>query len=96
MLCFARYSMVETVIVATNLSESEREFMIDFTDLLPFFRKAYTNSTVVMVRNCLDTEMQSQADAQYYFLREFLEERLTRDLAPYRSLVLSLTIVDDD
>lgn len=49
-----------------------------------------------MVRDCLETEEQSNADAQYYFLREFLEERMMRELRPYRSQVLSLSICDDD
>ena len=57
-LCFARYSLIETVIIATNLAQEEREFNIDFTNLLPFFRNAYSNSTVVMVRDCLETEEQ--------------------------------------
>ena len=59
-----------------------------------------------MVQDCLDNtdhkkydefmNATEDEDAQYYFLREFLEERLTRELGPYKSLVLSLIIVDDD
>ena len=89
-LCYARYSLSETLIIATNLSEDSRDFTLDLTAILPFFKKSFSNSTVVMVRNCLDSEDTQHAEAQYYFLREFLEERLTRELAPYRSLVLSL------
>ena len=55
-MCFARYSLIETVIIATNLSEEEREFSIDFSALLPTFKKTYQNSTVIMVRDCLDEE----------------------------------------
>lgn len=55
-LCYARYSLIETVIIATNLTEEEREFQIDFSALLPTFKKTYQNSTVIMVRDCLDNE----------------------------------------
>lgn len=95
-LCFARYSLIETVIVAINLSDKNQEFNIDFGPLVPIFREACSNSTVVMVRDCLDSEDNPNSDAEYYFLREFLEERMTRELRPYRSLVLSLSACDDD
>jgi hypothetical protein len=55
-LCFARYSLSETLIIATNLSEDQRDFTLDLTAILPFFKKTFANSTVVMVRNCLDAE----------------------------------------
>jgi hypothetical protein len=74
-LCFARYSLIETVIVAINLSDKQQEFNIDFSPLVPIFRENCSNSTVVMVRDCLDSDDNPNSDAEYYFLREFLEER---------------------
>lgn len=55
-LCFARYSLIETIIVMVNVSDKEKEFSIDFGPLLPIFKQAYSNSTVVMVRDCLESE----------------------------------------
>ena len=91
-LAFARYSLMETVIIATNLSEQEKAFYVDAAALMPTFKRAYSNNTVVMVKNCL----QDHSDPQYYFLREFLELREIRELAPYHSMLISLQIIDDD
>jgi hypothetical protein len=53
-LTFARYSMMETVIVAINLSDSNRSFYVDSSALMPTFRKAYSNNTVIMVKDLLN------------------------------------------
>jgi hypothetical protein len=88
-LAFARYSAMETMIICTNLSESERTFFVDAQALMPTFKQAYQNNTVVMVKDCIN----DQVEPVYYFLREFLELRETRTLRPYRSSVVSLQVI---
>ena len=46
-LAFARYSHMETIMVATNLSDKERTFYIDASALMPTLRQAYSNNAVV-------------------------------------------------
>jgi hypothetical protein len=53
-LCYARYSLMETVLISTNLSDKSRSFFIDASALMPTFRKAYSNNTVVMVKDCIN------------------------------------------
>jgi hypothetical protein len=36
-LVYARYSLMETAIVATNLSDENRRFFMDLTQLLPVY-----------------------------------------------------------
>ena len=91
-LCYARFSLMETVIIATNLSDDTRKFFLDLSQLLPVYQKAYTNNTVVMIKNVISDD----SDPSYYFLREFIELRKQQSLPSYRSLMISVTICDDD
>jgi len=91
-LCYARYSLMETCLIATNLSDKTKSFFIDASALMPTFRKAYANNTVVMVKDCIN----ETNDPQYYFLREFLEQKEIKTLRPYRTSMVSLQIIDDD
>lgn len=91
-LCYSRYSLMETVIIATNLNEKSQNFSFDLTSLIPVFKKAYDNNTVVMVKNVIS----GQAEPEYYFLREFVELKQIKNLPPYRSLMISLTICNDE
>ena len=85
-LAFARYSHMETIMVATNLSDKERTFYIDSSALMPTLRQAYSNNAVVQVKDCI----REIEEPKYYFLREFLELRETKTLRPYRSSIVSL------
>lgn len=60
---------METAIIATNLSDQNRRFFLDLSQLLPVYQKAYTNNTVVMIKNIISDDK----DPEYYFLREFIE-----------------------
>ena len=91
-LCYARYSLMETCLIATNLSDKTKSFFIDASALMPTFRKAYANNTVVMVKDCIN----ETNEPQYYFLREFLEQKEIKTLRPYRTSMVSLQIIDDD
>ena len=91
-LCYARYSLMETAIVATSLSEHKQKFYLDLSQLLPIFKKAYANNTVVMIKNVIS----DQEDPEYFFLREFIELRALKTLPAYRSLMISVTICEDD
>jgi len=91
-LAYARYSLLESVIIATNMSDKTQKFLIDMQNLLPTFKKAYPNNTVVMVKNIIS----EQGDPEYYFLREFIEARNVKTLPAYRSLMISVTICEDD
>lgn len=91
-LAYARYSLMETMIIATNMSDHPQKFIIDMQNLLPTFKKAYPNNTVVMIKTIISGE----SDPEYFFLREFVEAREVRSLPAYRSLMISVTICDDD
>lgn len=65
---------------------------MDLTQLLPTYQKAYTNNTVVMIKNIICDDK----DPEYYFLREFIELNQTKNLPPYHSLMISVTICEDD
>jgi len=91
-LCYARYSLMETVIIATNLNEATRSFQLDLSNLTPIFKKAYSNNTVVMVKSLIS----ELAEPDYFFLREFVELKQEKVLPPYRSLMISLTICQDE
>ena len=47
---------METVIIATNMCEATRKFTLDLSQLLPTFKKAYGNNTVVMIKNVISDE----------------------------------------
>jgi hypothetical protein len=91
-LVYARYSLMETAIIATNLCETSRKFFMDLSQLLPVYQKAYSNNTVVMIKNIISDDK----DPEYYFLREFIELHSAKTLPAYHSLMVSVTICDDD
>lgn len=69
MLAYARYSLLETAVIATNLNDAEVTFYVDTTPMQQLFKKNYPDTTVVMVSDWL----QPQTPPQYYFLREYLQ-----------------------
>jgi len=83
---------METCIIATSLSEHTIRFTLDLSQLLVTFRKAYPNNTVVMVKNVLGDD----SDPEYYFLREFIEIKQVKNLPAFRSIMISVTICEDD
>jgi hypothetical protein len=91
-LVYARYSLMETIIVSTSLCDRTVRFCLDLGNLLDVYRKAYPNNTVVMVRNIIN----DSSDPEYYFLREFIELRSLKVLPAYRSILLSITICEHD
>mmetsp|Transcript_5356 Transcript_5356/g.8269 ORF Transcript_5356/g.8269 Transcript_5356/m.8269 type:complete len:541 (-) Transcript_5356:1308-2930(-) len=92
LLVYARYSLMETVIIATNLADKNQRFTLDLSQLLPVFEQAYSKNTVVMIKNVIS----DLGETQYYFLREFIELRQPKQLPPFRSMMISVTICDDD
>lgn len=50
---FARYSLQETAIIATNVNEVEAQFYIDYTPLQNIYKQTYSMHTVVMVTDWL-------------------------------------------
>ena len=87
-LCYARYALMETAIIATNMTDYNKKFYIEMTSLLPIFKKAYPNNTVVMIKNVISDDK----EPEYFFLREFIELRSLKSLPAYRSLMISVTI----
>lgn len=68
MLAFARYSLLDTAIVATNLNENDATFWVDMNELSQIYLKTYAENTVVMVSDWLKDD----SPPQYYFLKELL------------------------
>ena len=54
-LSFARFSLVETAVVAINLNDSEVWYYVDMQPLVPLFMKAYDANTVIMVSNWMSS-----------------------------------------
>ena len=65
--------MVETIIVASNLSECQVSFVIEYGKLQNIFERKNKDNAVIIVKNLLDQGM------QYYFMKEFLQLK-TRSL----------------
>jgi hypothetical protein len=91
-LTYARYSLMETVIVATNLGDYKQKFNFDLSQLLKTYRQAYSNNTIVMIKNVINEAM----EPEYYFLREFVVMKVPKTLPPFGSLMISVSICDDD
>jgi len=70
-LAFARYSLQETAIIATNVNDIETQFYIDYSPLQNIYKETYSNHTVIMVTDWLKPD----TPAQYYFLKELLSLR---------------------
>jgi len=79
---------METAIIATNMTDLNKKFYIDMTSMLPIFKKAYSNNTVVMIKNVISEDK----EPEYFFLREFIELKSLKNLPAYRSLMISVTI----
>lgn len=92
-LCYARYSLLETCVIATNISDQTAKFTLDMTNLLPIYEKAYGGNTVIMVKNIISDAV---TDQEYYFLREFVELKQVKTMPAYRSIMISLTVCQDD
>ena len=86
MLTFARYSLMETAVVSTNLSDQNVTFWVDMAALATLYLNIHDSSTVVMVTNWINPEQ----PAEYYFLREFLLMKKVLTLQPYHSLVYGI------
>lgn len=67
-LAYARYSIMETAIIATNLSDKEVNFWIDLSAVASLYLKIHLTNTIIMVTDWINNDLQPE----YYFLREFL------------------------
>ena len=90
---YARFSLSETIVVATNMSDQPQQFYLSLQNLLPTFKQAYKNNTVVIVKSVLHHD---DDEPDYLFLREFVETRNLKSLPAFRSLMISVTICEDD
>jgi len=88
---FARFSYSETAIIAINFSNYQVSFFIDFTNLLPYFKKYYHSKTVVIFFDWNDENMKD-----YYFLVELMSEKMEFTLPPFGSTCKAIIICKDD
>lgn len=91
-LTYARYSLQETAIVATNLNGHDVAFYVDMNPLKGIYNKTYPESAVVMVTDWLRPD----APPQYYFLKELISLKQQVRLRSYTSTLLGLTICSHD
>ena len=56
-LAFARYSLSETAIIATNLNDAVANCYVDMTELSQLYNKNYPDNTVVMISEWLKPEL---------------------------------------
>lgn len=52
-LTFARYSLMETAIIAINVAEHERSFYIDYEELYKRFSQTFSDNTVIVTSSLL-------------------------------------------
>ena len=94
-MAYARYTLSETAIIATNLSSKSQTFYIDLSKLRATIGDAVPTNQVVMVTSLLeDPDGQSKTD--YFFLSEFLSMNSWQTLKPYESSVMTVTVVEED
>ena len=91
-LCYARYSLMETCIIATSITDQTRKVYLDLTPLLNIYKKTNASNTVVIVKNLIGDNQ----EPDYYFLKEFVQIKKMRNIPAFRSLVISLIIQQND
>jgi hypothetical protein len=52
-LCYARYSLMETCIIATSITDQTRRVYLDLTPLLNIYKQSNSSNTVVIVKNLI-------------------------------------------
>ncbi|MDR3736752.1 MAG: alpha-amylase family protein, partial [Acidobacteriaceae bacterium] len=90
-LAFARFSHYETAIIAINFTDSQVSFYIDFSNLMPYFEKAYHINTVAIFSDWI-----VEKDKEYYFLMELIKEKMEFTLPPFGSVCKGIQICKDD
>ena len=94
-MTYARYTLSETAIIATNLSSKSQTFYIDLSKLKATIGDTVPTNQVVMATSLLeDPDGQSKTD--YFFLGEFLSMPNWQTLKPYESSVMTITVVEED
>ena len=85
-MTFARFSLQETAIIATNFSDQPAQFYIDFDNLDHIMKKYFNASSVIVLTNWL----KSDYPAEYYFIKEFMSSKTLIQVGPYHSLVFGI------
>jgi len=91
-LAYGRFSLMETAIISTNLTDQTQKFFVDHKRLENLFTKTCGVNTVVMVKDLLD----SVKAPEYYFLREFISTERYQSLPPFGSSIVLITVCPDD
>ena len=89
-LAYARFSMAETAIIATNLNDADVIFHFDFSNLQKVMKQQFTDTSIIVVSDWLADEEDSDSEPNYYFLKEFLSLKETYTLTPYKSMMLGV------
>lgn len=90
-LSFARFSLSETAVIATNFTDRNVSFYIDLRNLLPLMQKHYPPNVVVLFSDWL-----LDGDKEYYFLNELIHEKMPMTLKPFSSLCRGIVICNND
>jgi hypothetical protein len=59
-LTFSRYSLMETAVIAINVSSKDKTFFVDLEKLYNTFRKTLGENTVIMTQNLLEAKNQAK------------------------------------
>lgn len=89
-LSFARYTLMETAIVSTNLSDQTQNFWVDASPLKNLLGQIFGANAVVMTYDLLSSR--PEESQEYYFLQEFLTIKQRQTLTPYTSSVIMVTV----
>ena len=90
-LCFARFSLMQTALIAINISNQSVVFFIDLANLKPHFSK-HPADTVVLLENLTDPN----APQEHFFLKELVNQKRYHTLSPYSTLILGVRVIKQD
>ena len=90
-LAFARQTEDLTGIFAINLKDEETNFMLDFSNLFGMNREESEKANFNTI--CYIEDWLTDGRGDFYFMRELVNEHLTRKLPPFSLICFSFSIV---
>ena len=90
-LAFARQTEEETGIFAINLKDNETNFMLDFSNLFGTDREENEKSNFNTI--CYIEDWLTDGRGDFYFMRELVNEHVTRKIPPYSLICFGFSIV---
>ena len=90
-LAFARQTQEETGIFAINLKDNETNFMLDFSNLFGMERQESEKTNFNTI--CYIEDWLTDGRGDFYFMRELVNEHVTRKIPPFSVICFGFSIV---